>query len=118
MIRMAALALVLLAAPAAAQEVRAAPGAVLRWLDKVAGTAQDIEIGRGQVVVRGRLSILLDDCRYPADNPAGEGWAHVVIRDSLADAPVFSGWMVASSPALSALDHARYDVWLLRCAID
>jgi hypothetical protein len=29
--------------------------------------------------------------------------------------PVFSGWMVASSPALSALDHPRYDVWVLNC---
>jgi hypothetical protein len=28
---------------------------------------------------------------------------------------VFSGWMIADSPALSALDHARYDVWILRC---
>ena len=29
--------------------------------------------------------------------------------------PVFTGWMVAASPALSALDDPRYDVWLLRC---
>ena len=29
--------------------------------------------------------------------------------------PVFSGWMFASSPALSALEHAVYDVWVLDC---
>ena len=23
--------------------------------------------------------------------------------------------MIASSPALVALDHARYDIWLIRC---
>ena len=27
----------------------------------------------------------------------------------------FRGWMIASSPALMALDHARYDIWLIRC---
>ena len=29
---------------------------------------------------------------------------------------LFDGWMIASSPALSALDHPRYDVWVLRCS--
>lgn len=117
MIRALLLALVA-AGPAAAQEVRSAPGAVVRWLDKVAGHAEDVNIGRGQAITRGRLTILLDDCRYPAENPAGEAWAHLTIRDSLRDDAVFSGWMVASSPALSALDHARYDVWVLRCATE
>ena len=28
---------------------------------------------------------------------------------------IFSGWMLASSPALNALEHPRYDVWVLRC---
>ena len=29
---------------------------------------------------------------------------------------VFSGWMFASSPALSALEHPVYDVWVVDCA--
>ncbi|MFT5180431.1 MAG: hypothetical protein ACI8S3_000304, partial [Alphaproteobacteria bacterium] len=29
--------------------------------------------------------------------------------------PLFSGWMFASSPALSALEHAVYDVWVVDC---
>ena len=29
---------------------------------------------------------------------------------------IFKGWMFASSPALSALDHPRYDVWVLSCS--
>ena len=28
---------------------------------------------------------------------------------------VFSGWMFASSPALSAMEHAIYDVWVVDC---
>ena len=39
----------------------------------------------------------------------------ISISDAGVSTPVFAGWMVASSPALSALDHARYDVWVLRC---
>ncbi|MDA9980314.1 DUF2155 domain-containing protein, partial [Yoonia sp.] len=27
----------------------------------------------------------------------------------------FAGWMLASAPALNAMDHPRYDVWALRC---
>lgn len=29
--------------------------------------------------------------------------------------PLFSGWMFASSPGLSALEHPVYDVWVIRC---
>ena len=28
---------------------------------------------------------------------------------------VFAGWMFASSPALSALEHPVYDVWVVDC---
>ncbi|MFA5538970.1 MAG: DUF2155 domain-containing protein [Gemmobacter sp.] len=113
----AALALSPLAVPA--QEVRAASGGVLRWLDTVSGVAVDIELSRGESAARGRLTMQLDECRYPVDNPSADAFAHVTIRDRLVpDAPVFSGWMIASSPALSALDHPRYDVWLIRCIIE
>ena len=40
------------------------------------------------------------------------------IRDVRETAPRFSGWMFASSPALSALDHPRYDVWVVSCSND
>ncbi len=35
--------------------------------------------------------------------------------DGTVENTAFSGWMIASSPALNALDNPRYDVWLLRC---
>jgi hypothetical protein len=28
---------------------------------------------------------------------------------------LFTGWMFASSPALSALEHPVYDLWVLDC---
>lgn len=90
-------------------------GAVLRGLDKVAGRAQDIALGPGESANFGRLTITLTECRYPAANPAADAFAHLVIRDERIDDPVFNGWMIASSPALNALDHPRFDVWLIRC---
>lgn len=111
----AGLVLALLCGAAQAQSMRDAPGAELRWLDKMSGETADVELSRGQSAAWGRLTIHLDSCRYPGDNPASEAFAHLTIRDSLAADAVFNGWMVASSPALSALDHARYDVWVLRC---
>ncbi|MGB8812839.1 MAG: DUF2155 domain-containing protein [Paracoccaceae bacterium] len=105
----------LLATPVAAQDVTDAPGGILRWLDKVTGETADIELSRGQSAVSGHLTMQLDECRYPSDNPASNAFAHLTITDAKAEKPVFSGWMIAASPALSALDHARYDVWILRC---
>nr|WP_168733166.1 DUF2155 domain-containing protein [Thalassobius vesicularis] len=90
-------------------------GAVLRGLDKVNAQFQDIEILNGTSVRFQRLVIDLGECRYPEGNPAGDAYAYLTIREDGAAEPVFQGWMLASSPALNALDHSRYDVWVLRC---
>lgn len=97
-------------------QAAAAAGAVLRGLDKVSGELTDIEMGSGQTRRYGRLVVTLGECRYPAGNRAGDAYAYLVIRaDGSDDRPVFEGWMIASSPALNALDHPRYDVWVIRC---
>lgn len=114
---MLALALSLFATGATAQDYTEATGGILRWLDKLTGETGDIELSRGQAAVTGRLTIQLDSCRYPAGNPASDATAHLTIMDSDLSEPAFAGWMLASSPALSALDHARYDVWVLRCVL-
>jgi len=93
-----------------------APGAVLRGLDRMSGALVDLDMSNGQTQEFGRLEVTLNECRYPAGNPAGDAFAYLVIREAGAARPVFEGWMIASSPALNALDHARYDVWVLRCS--
>lgn len=104
-----------LAAPLAAQEVTSASGGVLRALDKVSGQTTDIEIGVGKAVRFGNLQIVMADCRYPAGNPSGNAYAALEISEAGKAGTLFSGWMIASAPALSALEHARYDVWVIRC---
>ncbi len=129
--RAAVLALCLgLALPAGAQEAPPAPpalpegpetlnasGAVLRGLDKVTGQSRDLELAEGEAVRLGLITVTLGECRYPAADPASNGYAWVTVDDPAAEAPVFAGWMIAAAPALSALDHPRYDVWLIRCNI-
>lgn len=102
---------------AAAQEVTVAPlGGTVRWLDKVSGEVRDIDLAPGVAAQVGRLAVVLDECRFPVDDPASNAFAHLQIRDDgVGGEEVFSGWMIADSPALSALDHWRYDLWLLRC---
>lgn len=118
MIRVAALALGLgVAVPAAAQEaVSEASGGRLRVLDKVSGQVEDIDLKNGTGIRVGRIAVELHDCRYPQGDAKGNAYAFVVIRDAGQETPVFSGWMIAKAPALSALDHPRYDVWVLNCA--
>lgn len=91
-------------------------GALLRGLDKLTGQVADFELDNGYSVNFGTLRVDMAQCRHPSENPNGDAFAFLsVYEEQGAGANVFQGWMVASSPALSALDHARYDVWVLRC---
>lgn len=110
----AALALVsLLWGGAALCDEVAAKGADLRVLDRMTDKVEDLHLEVGGDGKVGRIAVRLDDCRYPEGEP-GDSIAHLTIEDS-ARGPVFAGWMSAASPALNALDHPRYDVWLLSC---
>lgn len=104
-----------LAAPLAAQQVTSATGGVLRALDKTSGQAIDIEMTSGQSAKLGNLQIVMSDCRFPAGNPSGNAYAALEISEIGKEGTIFSGWMIASAPALSAMEHPRYDVWVMRC---
>ncbi|MEL6610198.1 MAG: DUF2155 domain-containing protein [Pseudomonadota bacterium] len=112
---LAAVAFAALAGSVPAQEATRAPGAVLRLLDKTAGQVEDVDLFTGQVAQLGGIDIAMGECRYPSGNPSGDAFARLDITERDGGETLFSGWMIASSPALSALDHARYDVWVLRC---
>jgi hypothetical protein len=125
--RWMALTLALLAWPVAAQETDPgqsagpeftdADGAELRFLDKLTSETGDVTLGKGQSAKFGRLVVRLDTCRYPTGNPASDAEAHLTVTEETTQSELFNGWMLASSPALSALDHPRYDVWVLSCIL-
>ena len=107
----------LLPAPAAAAE----EVAVLQALDKILGRTSTIEAAVGQRVRFGTLDIVVRACRNrPPDEPP-DSLAFLEIGDQPPGEErrtVFTGWMFASSPAVSALEHAVYDVWVKTCRTD
>ncbi|MCI4662989.1 MAG: DUF2155 domain-containing protein [Neomegalonema sp.] len=103
------------------EEVTSTPGVtvVLRGLDKLTGTSQKFEIKIGEQGRYERLLISAQACNQRVSASALDASAFLQVFDTKADPPLqaYSGWMFASSPALSAMDHPRFDVWVLSCKI-
>jgi hypothetical protein len=114
------LALLLPVIAVAQSNVKTKSGATvqLRALDTITGLVEDIDLAVGDTTVYERLMISVKECRYPSGNISADAFAYLVIRDVRETLPAFEGWMIASSPALSALEHPRYDVWVLHCKVD
>ncbi|MCC7321119.1 MAG: DUF2155 domain-containing protein [Rubellimicrobium sp.] len=106
-----------LAQPAGAVATVTVTAGTVRVLDKITGRVEDLALVSGETAVVGHLSVTMGECRYPRDNPTGDAFVQLVIHDSRSADPVFSGWMVASAPALNPLDHPRYDVWAIDCQL-
>ena len=90
--------------------------ATLRFLDRLNGEVKDIEITAGSSRKEQYLNIEVKSCYVPKSKENKDAVAFLVIQDERHTVPDFDGWMIASSPALSALDHARYDVWVVSCS--
>jgi hypothetical protein len=93
------------------------PGARLRKLDKMTGASKAVEVAAGARAELGRLVVELAACEAPPDGRLEGTRAFLRVWDTKRDAeePAFAGWMFAESPALSALDHPRFDVWVISC---
>ena len=104
-----------MASVASAQQTANAQGAILRALDKTSGDTVDISVPAGQGAQLGNLQIILNECRYPAGNPSGDAYASLEVSEIGRAGTVFSGWMIASAPALNPMEHQRYDIWVMRC---
>ncbi len=100
-----------------------AVSAVLRGLDKVTGQARDFTATIGRPVRFGTLEVTARACQK---RPAEE-IPEVSIYIQVFDTPpvpegqeprrteIFHGWIFASSPGLSALEHPVYDIWAIDC---
>jgi hypothetical protein len=92
--------------------------AVLQGLDKVTARVMTIEAPVGLPVHFGTLEIIVRTCRKkpPEEEPESAAFLDVwEIKPGEAAEGLFRGWMFASSPALSALEHPVYDIWVLDC---
>lgn len=90
----------------------------LQGLDKVTGRVFKIEAKIGEEIKFEKLRITVRQCRKaPPEEPA-ESLAFLDILEDRGEgrfAPVFNGWMFASNPAVSGLEHPVYDVWVHEC---
>lgn len=113
--------------------------AKLRALDKITGRSTDITVIADAPVVFGSLNVELKSCYQTPPELPPESAAFMIIKSTQAvrvanmtdavsaeevdtvneDNPqLFSGWMFASSPGLSALEHPVYDIWVISCTTD
>ena len=107
--------LVLTAAPAGATPMDEAK---LQGRDKSTARVSTIEAPVGRPVTFGALEITVRACdkRPPEEPPESAAYLEIVERKTNEEPKtVFSGWMFASSPAVSALEHPVYDIWVLDC---
>ena len=109
----------------AAGTARAETVAVLQGLDKTTARISKFDAPVGQAVRFGTLVITVRACikHPPEEEPESAAFLQIDEvrqgeRNSVVSQQVFSGWMFASSPALSALENPIYDVGVLDCKTD
>lgn len=91
---------------------------VLRALDKITARITEVELPIEEEARFGTLAVKAKYCRTRPPIETPETFAYLEIDDLKRSGErqrVFEGWMVASSPALNALEHAVYDVWVINC---
>ena len=107
----------LLAAPALAQDANIQT-IKLQGLNKVTARTSVLEAPLGTVMRFGTLEIIARTCWVSPPEQRPETAALLEVRELKPDEGpqrLFSGWMFASSPAISALEHPVYDVAVLSC---
>lgn len=105
---------------AALAPAQAVPGdiAVLQGLDKITARISTFEAPLNEPVRFGSLQIIARACDKKPPEETPESTAFLEIVDIRPDSPaveLFTGWMFASSPAISAVEHPVYDVWVVDC---
>jgi hypothetical protein len=90
----------------------------LQGLDKVTARSRRFMAPVGEVTKFGTLEITVGDCLVNTPDAPPESAAYLtIVDDKSGQAPekLFVGWMFASAPSLSVLDHAVYDIRVLAC---
>jgi hypothetical protein len=94
------------------------PTAVFAGLDKITGRIIAFEAAVDETVQFGSLQLTARVC-WSRSVDANPRTSSVIEVDEVgADNQyrrIFSGWMIAQSPGLNAVEHPVYDVWLTDC---
>ncbi|WP_420887895.1 DUF2155 domain-containing protein [Candidatus Phycosocius spiralis] len=110
---------------------------VLGALDREKGTNVRLKVSVGSQVTYGSLRMRVMACYTSHPEDRLESWAYVEVtdigpqklnqlavlpqrnsrsnRDANALRVIRKGWIIASSPAVTPIDHPTYDMWLVAC---
>ncbi len=94
------------------------PTAIFAGLDKITGRIISFEVGISETVQFGSLQLTPRVCysRPSSEAPQTNSFIEVdEINASNEYKRIFSGWVFAASPGLSAIEHPVYDLWLAEC---
>lgn len=108
----------LYSAPSYARDMTEYPRVKLQSLDKATARTETFEAKVGATLKFGPLYMKVQSCQKssPIDQPESAAFLQIWEVDPNEEAHwVFSGWMFASSPGLSAMNHPIYDVWVIDC---
>lgn len=115
----AATALAFLLLPVSSQAARVSnPVAVFSGLDKITGRITTFDVYVGETVQFGALQVTPRACYNRDETEAQRVDAFVEVDEITLDRKIkriFTGWMFAESPALNAIEHPIFDVWLKDC---
>lgn len=95
------------------------PVATFAGLDKITGRITRFDVYIDETVLFGALELTPRACYdRPSSDTLQRTSAFLEVDQRSLDGSterIFTGWMFADSPALNAVDHAVYDVWLIEC---
>ncbi len=91
---------------------------VLRGVDKITGRVSTMTATVHHPLTFGTLTIIAERCLAKPQEEMPENAAFLKVYEKTKEDPkkqVFNGWMFSSNPALSAMEHPIYDIWVLSC---
>ena len=94
---------------------------ILGALDKITAKFSEFEIDVKKSIKFKSLNIKIFECQKRPPEEIPEDFVLIRIEDEINISEpivVFSGWMLSSSPSLSALEHSTYDIWVKECVIN
>ncbi|WP_099866153.1 DUF2155 domain-containing protein [Pararhizobium haloflavum] len=95
--------------------------AVFSGIDKITGRITTFDVYINETVQFGALQVTPRVCYTRDETEAPKTTTFVEVDEITLDRKIrriFTGWMFADSPALNAVEHAVYDVWLDTCKME
>ena len=91
---------------------------MLRSVDKITGRTNTIEAKIGDTLTIGNLKVTPQRCLKKPPEETPENAAFLLVEETVKEDQtntVFNGWMFSSNPAISAMEHPIWDIWVLEC---